>query len=84
MYRVEIESGAQRSLRKFSLEIQKRLIETAAKLADNPRPPGCLKLEVKLNAWRIRCGDYRIIYEIYDESLLVRIIRIDHRSIVYR
>ena len=47
--------------------------------ADNPRPPGVVKIAEDDNAWRIRVGEYRIVYEIYDGRLLV--IRIDYRKI---
>ena len=83
-YRVDIESGARRSLRKLPSVVQRRIVEAACRLADNPRPPGCIKLQAEENAWRIRVGDYRIIYEIHDTVLLVLVIRIDHRRNVYR
>ena len=53
-------------------------------LADNPRPRGVEKLEGRENRYRIRVGDYRVIYEIHDEVLLVLVVRIGHRREVYR
>jgi len=53
-------------------------------LAENPKPPGCRKLIGAENDWRIRVGDYRLIYEIDDAALVVRIWRIRHRREVYR
>ena len=53
-------------------------------LAVNPRPPACRKLTGTKNDWRIRVGDYRVIYEIADEIRIVRINRVRHRREVYR
>jgi mRNA interferase RelE/StbE len=52
-------------------------------LADNPRPPGCKKLKGGDKEWRIRVGDYRVVYTIDDAKLLVEVTRIRHRSDVY-
>jgi mRNA interferase RelE/StbE len=52
-------------------------------LAANPRPPGCKKLKGGDNEWRIRIGDYRVIYTIDDRSLHVDVTRVRHRSEVY-
>ena len=52
-------------------------------LAETPRPPGCTKL-TNQEAWRIRVGDYRIVYEIRDTALVVTVIEIGHRREVYR
>ena len=53
-------------------------------LADNPRPPGVEKLKGAEGLWRVRVGDYRVIYTVRDEVLLVLVIRIGHRREVYR
>ena len=53
-------------------------------LAQNPRPAGCAKLVGTANDWRIRVGDYRIIYEIHDTRLIVLVVRVAHRREVYR
>ena len=53
-------------------------------LASNPRPPGCKKLRGGDNEWRIRVGDYRLVYTIDDAKLLVEVTRIGHRSEVYK
>ena len=52
-------------------------------LAANPRPSGCIKL-TNSDEWRIRVGDYRVIYEINDTELLVTVIAVGHRCDVYR
>jgi mRNA interferase RelE/StbE len=93
-HRVEIESRAERVFRGLSIAVRKRVGAAIRGLGDNPRPHGCLKLKGEENAWRIRVGDYRIIYEIHDvggwtdgsrlrDALLVLVIRIGHRSAVY-
>ena len=53
-------------------------------LAHDPRPPGCLKIIGADDAYRVRVGDYRIVYQIEDRILVVYVIRIAHRSDVYR
>jgi mRNA interferase RelE/StbE len=53
-------------------------------LADNPRPAGCRKLTGSDRDWRVRVGDYRIVYEIDDENREVRVMRIRHRREAYR
>lgn len=53
-------------------------------LAINPRPPGCRKLVGSKSDWRIRVGDYRVIYEIADAIRVVRVNRVRHRREVYR
>jgi mRNA interferase RelE/StbE len=53
-------------------------------LATNPRPPGCRKLAGSKHDWRIRVGDFRVIYEIAGEIRVVRVNRVRHRREVYR
>lgn len=53
-------------------------------LATSPRPNGVKKLKGKENTYRIRVGDYRILYEIFDDVLLVTVVKIGHRSKVYK
>lgn len=83
-YRLEIMPLAGRQMKKLSPSVRSRVDRAIQNLAGEPRPPGCLKLHDRRNAWRIRVGDYRIIYEIHDEVLFVLVIRVDRRDIVYR
>jgi mRNA interferase RelE/StbE len=53
-------------------------------LAENPFPPGCRKLQGSRDAYRIRVGDYRVVYEVATGRLLVEIVRVRHRKDVYR
>jgi len=84
MYRVHFAGRAARAFRKLPPEIQRRLDPAILALADNPRPPGCLKLSGPDSLWRIRVGDYRIVYQIQDEVLLVLVVNIGHRREIYR
>ena len=84
MYRVLLERGAEKDLARLSSEIHDRVIVAIQRLARNPRPPGCRKLTGAGNDWRIRVGEYRVIYEIADEIRIVRVNRVRHRREVYR
>ncbi len=82
-YKIEILRSAQKQLSKIQHQQQNQIIENIRKLSENPRPSGCKKLSAR-PAWRIRIGDYRVIYEIKDDCLLVLVITIGHRKEVYR
>ena len=84
MYSVLIERAAEKALAKLSAEMRQRTIAAIKALAENPRPSGCRKLTGSENDWRIRVGDYRVIYEIADEIRVVRIHRVRHRREAYR
>ena len=84
MYRVLLERGAEKDLSRLSSEIHERVIAAIQALRNNPRPPGCRKLTGRKNDWRIRVGDYRVLYEIADEIRVVRVNRVRHRREVYR
>ena len=82
-YRIDYAPAAAKQLRKFDREIYVRIRPVIDALADNPRPSGCTVLTVE-KRYRIRVGDFRIVYEIHDSRLLVLVVRIGHRSSVYR
>jgi len=84
-YRIEILPSAQRELAVLPLREQKRVNERIRRLADTPRPPGITVLQGQKDAYyRLRVGDYRIIYQIQDKVLLVLVVKIGHRPEVYR
>jgi mRNA interferase RelE/StbE len=83
-YRVELSSHAQRQFKKLPLDLATRLKAGILALANDPRPKGVVKLTGEENAWRIRVGEYRVIYEIRDEILLILVVEIAHRREVYR
>jgi mRNA interferase RelE/StbE len=76
MYQIEFAGRAQRAFRNLSADIQRRLDPAILALANNPRPPGCTKLAGKESLWRIRVGDYRIVYQIQDDRLLVLVVKV--------
>ena len=84
MYQVLLERTAEKDLSRLSAGIHDRLIVAIQSLAANPRPPGCRKLVGGDNDWRIRVGDYRVLYEITDKVRIVRVNRVRHRREVYR
>ena len=84
VYRVLLERGAENHLARLSSGIHDRVIASIQALATNPRPPGCRKLAGSKHDWRIRVGDYRVVYEIADEIRVVRVNRVRHRREVYR
>jgi len=80
---VEVKPSAKKELERLSHQVIARITRRLEALAGNPRPPGCKKLKGGDNEWRIRVGDYRVVYTIDDQELLVQATRIRHRSEVY-
>jgi mRNA interferase RelE/StbE len=81
-YTVLILPSAQKQLNKLPNAIATRIEDKMMELEQDPRPPGCKKLKGR-DAYRIRIGDYRVIYEIHDGKLIVTVITIGHRREVY-
>ena len=84
MYRVFLERAAEKQLKQLSAKLHDRVIAAIQALAKNPRPKGCRKLTGTDHDWRIRVGDYRIVYEIVDANREVHVNRVRHRREVYR
>ena len=84
MYALFIRRSAERDLRKLSQVILWRVNEKILALCHNPRPPGVRKLVGALEGWRLRVGDYRILYQVDDDAQTVTIVRVKHRREVYR
>ena len=82
MYQVVVSNKAEKVLAKLPIAVYGRMASALKKLSSNPRPAGCKKLRGR-NAWRIRVGEYRAIYEIQDEILLVVVITVGHRRNIY-
>jgi mRNA interferase RelE/StbE len=82
-YTVSILPRAQRQLAKLPSDVYERVRDALRALANEPRPHGCLKLTGR-DGWRIRVGQYRVIYEIDDTNRSVIILDIGHRRDVYR
>jgi len=84
-YTIEIARPAQRQLKKLDAPTRKKISQRIDRLAMDPRPPGAVKLtDVSPPIYRIRDGQYRILYTIDDDKLIVLVVRIGHRSEVYR
>jgi mRNA interferase RelE/StbE len=83
-YRVEVKLSAIKALATIPNPHRRRIVKAIDGLARHPRPAGCTKLAGADNAYRIRVGDYRIVYQIEDRVLIVYVIRIAHRKDVYR
>ncbi len=83
-YKVEILKGALKQLKKLSPELRERIQLKIDDLAIEPRPNGVKKLKGKDESYRIRVGDYRVIYDIYDDVLLVNVVEVDHRNKIYK
>ncbi len=82
-YEVVLTKSAERNLARLPSGVLKNVINLLTALQSNPRPTGCKKLKGYKNLWRIRYGDYRIVYAIDDVILLVDVRGIGHRKDIY-
>lgn len=83
MYRLIIENRAAKEVESLHGEMLDRLVKAIGSLKQNPRPHGAKKLFVD-DGWRIRVGDYRILYTIDDKQKVVTVYRVKHRKEAYR
>ncbi len=83
VYTVSVNRPAQKEIRSLDAGVRSRVIEQLRALAGEPRPPGCRKLVGARNRWRVRVGDYRVIYTVEDVEHVVRIVAVRHRSKAY-
>ena len=83
-YEVQLVATARRELLKLPARARTRVGDAIRALGADPRPSGCKKLSGNADYFRIRVGDYRILYEIRDRDILVLVIKIGHRRDVYR
>lgn len=83
-HRIEFSPAAARQLRKLDGHAQRRIQAVVELLAQEPRPTGAKKLVGGHGEWRVRTGNYRIIYEIDDGVLVVLVLAVGHRREVYR
>lgn len=82
-YRVEVAPAALRQIRKIDPAARRRMQAAIELLADQPRPGGAKKLVGGEGEWRVRTGDYRIVYEIHDSVLLVLVVAVGHGRDIY-
>ena len=83
-YRVDFTTAAARQVRKLPRATRDRVLDAIEGLRDEPRPHGAKKLVGEDTAWRIRIGDYRVIYDVFDSDLTVVVVRATHRRDVYQ
>lgn len=82
-YRIEFSPSAERAFRKLTRNLQERLVKVIDKLALNPLPNGVKKLSGEVNLFRVRVGDYRIIYQMKSSELIILVVRVGHRKDIY-
>jgi mRNA interferase RelE/StbE len=84
MYSIELKPGVSKFIEAQPAKIQRQLLAHIDSLASNPRPPNCKLLYADEKLYRIRSGNYRIIYQIRDKILLVVIVKVGDRKNIYR
>ena len=83
-YRVEIRPAARRQIKKLPREVQAKVLSRLTCLAEDPRPAGAEALQGYQELYRLRVGQYRVLYEIHDGVLVVVVVRVGHRKEVYQ
>jgi mRNA interferase RelE/StbE len=83
-YTIEIASSALKSLGALPRDIQVRIRRVIDRLAENPFPVNVKKMEGEEHTYRLRIGEYRVVYEIHGRRLIILILRVGHRKDVYR
>jgi mRNA interferase RelE/StbE len=84
VYTVRYSRSAEKDVQRLPAEIVERVQAAVRPLAENPRPRGSKKLKGFQNRYRIRVGDYRVLYEIHDAIVVVLIVQVSHRKDAYR
>lgn len=84
LYNIFFARSARRELQSLPVGIADRILTKIEVLETSPRPPGCTKLKGSTSLWRIRVGEYRVVYEIDDEKSVIDIVVIRHRSEAYK
>ena len=83
-YRIEWKDSARKELRRLDRPVIPRILEAVRSLAANPFPQGYRKLKGSGQSYRIRVGEYRVVYEVAEDHLVVEVVRVRHRKDVYR
>ncbi len=83
-YQVTLSKAAARALRRVDRPVQRRLLDAIAQLGGDPRPHGTKALQGTEGLPRVRVGDYRVVYLVEDDQLVVLVVTLGHRSDVYR
>lgn len=82
-YTIEISAKAQKDIRSLPKNMVNRVITKIRSLEEDPTPSGCRKIVGTENTWRVRVGNYRIIYDIFEEILFVEVVKVTHRKDAY-
>ncbi|WP_007023547.1 type II toxin-antitoxin system RelE family toxin [Saccharomonospora iraqiensis] len=83
-YQIDLTRRAAKALDAIDKPQRRRVLAVIDALTDEPRPPRCTKLAGTTNQWRVRAGDYRVVYEVHDDRLLVLVVEVGHRACVYK
>jgi mRNA interferase RelE/StbE len=83
-YTLAWRTAARKDLKRLDRQVAARILRRLAALADDPRPPGVTHLSGYDDLWRIRVGDYRIVYTIEDDRLIITVVHVAARGQVYR
>lgn len=83
-FELRVKPSVAKDLRGISKSDIRRILSAMEALRDDPRAPGCEKLAGGSEFYRVRQGNYRIVYAIHDESVVVEVVRVGHRGAVYR
>jgi mRNA interferase RelE/StbE len=83
-YRVEIKEHATKELAKLQPDIGRKILHSVESLSSNPRPRQSIKLRESASSYRLRVGDYRVLYQVDDAEKTVMIFKVGHRREVYR
>lgn len=83
-YAIEVAPAAARQLRKLDAEARRRIQAAIELLAEDPRPASARQLVGGDGEWRVRTGDYRVIYEVHDQVLVILVVAVGHRRDIYR
>jgi mRNA interferase RelE/StbE len=84
MYELIIRPSAEKQMDRLPAKVRQRVVAALDELRNEPRPPPCAKLHGRDDLWRIRVGQYRVVYTIQDEELVVLVVRVAHRKDVNR
>jgi len=83
-FQVLFEGKAEKQLHKLDPQNQRRILLAARLLGENPRPPKATQLVGQSDLWRVRVGDFRIVYMVQNKELIVLVVQVGHRRDVYK
>lgn len=83
-YRVEFRPSAGKALLKLDKPVRRRILRATNGLADDPRPAGVVAVKNEQGLLRLRVGNYRVVYTVVDDQVLVLVVAVGHRSVIYR